>query len=179
MPAFRIQAFNGVRPYDGAPLLLVCDKEKGLTLFSIRGFKNKEELNRDPTGAALHKIADTPFSDLTGRPLGTWEVNVRHKGGVTSFRMRNKADALGLISWIEKRERRRAKGKPGAAEQAQAAAGGGPCAMKAITSADEHRAYLANLCYRLSYLRGRQSVREVDAELSAIVDEIQGVLRVK
>lgn len=176
MPSFRIKAFNGVRPYDGVPLLLVCDKKKGLTLLSIRRPRNKEELTIDPVRARLHKIADTPFSDLTGRPLGTWEVDVYDKVGPTSFRMRSKNDALALISWIEKREKRRTKREAEPADQSSIEVRKGVCSPSPAADAEQYRAYLANLCYRLSYLRGRQSVQEVDDELSAIVEEIQGVL---
>lgn len=176
MAGFRVEAFNGVRPRNGASLLLVCDKRKGLTLLSIRGPKNKEETVVDPVSARLHKIDNGPRSSWTGRQLGTWEVDVRHRGGVTSFRMRSKGDALALISWIEKREKRRAKSKSNPAEQVPAAASGGVCEMQTVSSAEEYRAYLANICYRLSYLRGRQSVQEVDDGLSAIVEEMQGVL---
>lgn len=176
MAGFRVQTFNGVRPRDGAPLILACDKKEGLTLLSIRGSNRKVELKCDPTSAGLHKIDDGPRSNWTGRALGTWEVDVHHRGGVTSFRMRSKNDALALIFWIEKREKRRPKvvvepvGRPSPSVEK------GTSAISSVSSAEEYRAYLANLCYRLSYLRGRQAVWEVDAELSAIVEEIQGVL---
>ena len=179
MSRLRVTAWNGTRPRDGAPLVLILDKKKGLTLISVRGSDRKVEKVIDPVSAKLHKIADGPRSNLTGRALGTWEVDVYGEPGFASFRMTGKYAALGLISWIEKREKKRANERQILAADDLSAANGGTCAKQAVSSVEDYRAYLANLCYRLSYLRGRQSVQEVDAELSAIVEELQVGLGVK
>lgn len=175
MASFKIEGFHRMRPRDGAPLFLTCDKKESLILHSVRGFnKKKEELRCDPTQAFLHKIDDGPRSSLTGRRVGTWEVDVLHKGGVTPFRMRNQGDALALISWIEKREKNRPR--PAEAAVPPPATSANSFTPNACSSEAEYRAYLTNLCYRLSYLRGRQTAQEVDAELTAIVEELQGAL---
>ena len=176
MAGYRIQAFNGVRPRDGAPLMLVCDKKKGITVLSIRSSGNKEELSCDPRSACLHKICDGPRSRWTGRALGTWEVDVSYEGGTASFRMKSKAHATGLISWIEKREKKRAKSVAGLGGEACLNTRSWGCVPGDGADVEQYRAYLANLGYRIGYLRGKESVEEVDLELGALVSEIQAVL---
>lgn len=170
--SYPITAFDGKRPYDGSPMRLMCKKDEGLTLVKIAGGKLETILKLDPDEAGLHKIGHGQFNAWTGRHHGEWEVDVRGDK-CTSFRMKNKGHALALISWVEKYAKRKAK-------QAHPALVAEPTANSSMPSIlsdnDQHRAYLANLCYRLGYLKGRTTVDEVDRELDLIVQELRSLL---
>ena len=99
---FTVKSVGGKVPYDGATLLLVCDKDKGLALYECRGFRKMLACEYEPVGAGVHKVGHGDMNFLTGGYPGTWDVNVWDCGGVTSFRMRNKDDAIMLERWIAK-----------------------------------------------------------------------------
>ncbi len=170
--SYPVSAFDGKRPYDGSPMRLMCKKNEGLTLVKITRGKPETLLELDPTNARLHKIGHGQLNFWTGRHHGGWEVDVRGNRHA-SFHMKNKSHALALISWVEKYAKRKAKqAQPEDAEGSEARNN----KPATLSSVEDHRAYLANLCYRLGYLKDRSTVEEVDRELDLIVREIQSVL---
>lgn len=170
--SYPITAFDGKRPYDGSPMRLMCKKSEGLTLVKVAGGKLETILKLDPDEAGLHKIGHGQLNFWTGRHHGEWEVDVRGDR-YASFRMKNKSQALALISWVKKYAKRKAKQTPSALTEKPTTSSNTPIAL---SGDDQHRAYLANLCYRLGYLKGRETVEEVDRELDLLVQELRSVL---
>lgn len=175
---FVVKAVNGKVLWNDPVLLLRCEGDKGLTLIARRfsGFKSTDEvvLTADPRQARFFRGGEGPRNALTGGHPGVWDVHVlADDGSINAFRMRNQGDARALCRWIEDYA---AHTLPRPCAQIHSGALAEPSPV-ALGDAEQYRVYLANLCYRLSYLRGRQTVQEVDAEISAIVEEIQGTLR--
>lgn len=172
---FFVDSFNGKTPRDGSPLMLDCHKDKGLTLYVLRGFK-KEQVDRyDPESSELHKVGAGNASRWTGNHKGDWDVDVWHDEGLTSFNMKGKGDALMLINWIKKYAKRKAHLKTSIA--GASAALPEQEAMLAVPEVDAEAArrdeYLKGLCQRLNNVRGRATLEEVDRDIKAIVADIE------
>lgn len=177
---FAVKSVNGSVLWNNPALMLRCDPEKGITLVARRleGFRTKEEpvLRIDPDEARYFRVGDGPRSAWTGGHPGVWDAQIySDDGGATVFRMNNGHEAAALCKWVERYARRKAERRlfelPVCEQLDERLA-----KLSADARAEQYRAYLANLCYRLSYLRGRETVEEVDCELAAIVSEMQAVL---
>lgn len=176
---FVVKAVNGKILWNDPVLMLDCEAGKGLTLTARRfsGFRSTDEvvLAVEPKQARFYRVGEGPRSAWTGGHPGVWDVHVLGcDGSVNAFRMKHQGDARALCKWVEEYAAARAArtcAQPSAGEQIGSSS-------DIPDSVEEYRACLANLCYRLSYLRGRETVQEVDAELSAIVGEMQSFIGV-
>ena len=99
--AYRIEGEGGMVPDDDAVLMLRCSKRDGLTLQKVRGFAKEDVRSIDPMDARVVKTGHGRYSAWRGRHLGSWDVWVGHRGGVTTLHMKSKGDAYGLAKWIE------------------------------------------------------------------------------
>ena len=104
---FTIRHINHKAPYDGSPMMLICNKKKGLTLVKLKGFKRIPLQEFEPHDAAIHKVGCGEMSFLTGKRLGEWEVDVWHDDGFDSFGVESQGDAILLERWIKKYAKRK------------------------------------------------------------------------
>ena len=99
---FIIRHISDQAPRDGSPMMLMCHKEKGLTLVKFKGLKKIPLQEFEPHDAAIHKVGCGRFNAWTGKRHGEWNVDVWHEGGFDSFGMENQGDAILLERWIKK-----------------------------------------------------------------------------
>lgn len=84
------------------PRMVWCSKNDGVFVCVVRGFRRVLVERLHVLGAEVRKVGHGNRNFITGKHHGEWDVAIHHRGGLSTFRMRNEGEARHLKKWIDK-----------------------------------------------------------------------------